>query len=262
MRFPIRYLCSAWEGRTTLYYLFLREFKARYRYTYLGYLWALLQPFSLMLVLTAVFTLFAPMKTDVPYPVLSFLNLSVWAFFAGSITGCMNSLLSSGALLKKIYFPRMILPFSVVLGYGVDFLVALLGVACLIVVFKVPLSPVMPLVLLAVAWQLLLCLALGMGVAMLTLYFRDLRHLLTMLLQLWLFASPVIYPLDVVPERYRAVYMLNPMAGVLTLYDNVLLRGTVGSPGQLGISLLATLLVTTVAYGYFVRRDLNCVDLV
>lgn len=256
------YLLRVWQSRQTLQFLFFREFRARYRHTHLGYLWAILQPFSLMVVLTTVFSLVTIVKVDLPYPVLVFLNLSIWTFLAGCVTTCANSLISNGALVKRIYFPRALLPASIVLGQSVDFGIALLGVACLMAVFGVTLPPTAPLLLLAFVWQASLCLCLGMGLAMLTVYFRDVRHIIAVVMQVWLFASPVIYPLSMVPAQYRPYYMINPMAGVLALYDDALLRGNPGNWQELLISLTSTLIIGVVSVRYFIRHDRNCGDLV
>lgn len=255
-----RYAGDLFKSRTTLYYLFLREFRARYRYTHLGWLWAVIQPIALMTILSAVFTVFTPVKTASPYPVFSLLNLSVWMFLSGSLTGCVQSLLSNGSLLKKVYFPRMIVPAAVVFGSAIDFGAMLLAVACALAIWRVHLPATALLLGAAIAWQTIFCLSLGTAASMLAVHFRDLRHLIGVALQVWMFASPVLYPVDAVPVPYRSLYMLNPMAGILCFYEDIVLRGAVIHWSQIAISMAMTVLVAVLAAVYFIRYDRTCID--
>ena len=256
-----RYVADVRRSRMTLYYLCVREFRVRYRYTHLGWLWAVIQPLAMMAALTAVFTIFTPVKTDEPYPVFSLLNLSVWTFFAASLSGSSQSLLSNGPLLKKVYFPRCIVPAAAVFGSAVDFGAMLLSVAAIFAVFRIHLHWTALLLVVAVVWEALFCLAMAVAVSMLTVFFRDLRHLIAVALQVWLFASPVLYPVTAVPERFRHAYMLNPMAGILSFYHDILLRGRIDRPRELAISAAVTVVLLACSAAYFMRRDKNCVDL-
>jgi lipopolysaccharide transport system permease protein len=209
-------LRDLWAYRELLYFLTWRDLKVRYKQTLMGVAWVIVQPLLMMLIFTLVFTRFARLDTgEMPYPLFAYAGLLVWTFFATSVTSGTNSLISNTSLVTKVYFPRAFIPAAAVAAGLVDLAVGSVLLAALAAYYRVHLTwgaLLLPaFVLLATA----LALGVGMLAAALTVKYRDLRHVLPFLLQVWMFASPVIYPAGVVPQGWRWVLALNPMTGVL-----------------------------------------------
>ncbi len=209
----------------------LRIVRARYQQSLLGGLWAIIQPAATAIIFSIVFTQFIHVNTgDVPYVLFSFTALVPWTLTATAITDMVNSIVDNMNLVTKIYFPREILPMAALLARLLDFAIAFVVLLALMIFFARPLFHTswlyLPVIL---AIQLALTLGLGLIVAALNVFLRDTKHLVTLSLQMWLYASPVIYPGASVPEQYRSLYLLNPMAGILEAYRAVLLYAS--SPG-------------------------------
>jgi lipopolysaccharide transport system permease protein len=249
-----RDLLQAWAGRTV---------RARYQQSALGWLWAVIQPAAQVAVFTVIFTLFVPVDTgDVPYVIFSYVAMVPWAFLSTSLTDMSNSLVENMSLVTKVYFPREVLPAAVMLARLMDLGVAAGLLIILMIFFRVPLFPVgllfLPLVL---AIQLMLVLGLGLALAALNVFFRDVRSLLTLGLQVWFYASPIIYPVSLVPPRLRPFYYLNPMAGILEAYRDVLLRAQL--PGSyLILSAIVSLAIFSIGYWFFKRVEFQFADII
>jgi lipopolysaccharide transport system permease protein len=246
-------LAELWRYRELLYFLTLRDVKLRYKQTILGAAWAIIQPLCAMLLFTLVFGRLARLPSDnIPYPLFAYAGLVPWTFFANAITASGNSLVGSTSLITKVYFPRMIIPAAPVLAGLVDLAIALVLLVPLLIYYRV-----------ALTWQLLflpvfICLAtllafgVGMLLAALNVKYRDIRYALPFLVQLWLFASPVIYPLSMTPPRWRWIFTLNPMTGIIEGTRSSLF----GRPFDwtaIGASFVVALLVVGFA-AYFFRR--------
>jgi len=249
-----RDLLQAWTGRTV---------RARYQQSALGWLWAVIQPAAQVAVFTVIFTLFVPVDTgDVPYVIFSYVAMVPWAFLSTSLTDMSNSLVENMSLVTKVYFPREVLPAAAMLARLMDLGVAAGLLIILMIFFRVPLFPVgllfLPLIL---AIQLMLVLGLGLALAALNVFFRDVRSLLTLGLQVWFYASPIIYPVSLVPTRLRPFYYLNPMAGILEAYRDVLLRAQL--PGSyLILSALVSLAIFSIGYWFFRRVEFQFADII
>jgi lipopolysaccharide transport system permease protein len=221
-------LHELWVHRELLYFLTLRDIKVRYKQTLLGVTWVVLQP----LLTTLVFTLFLGVLVRVPsegYPYILFVYTGMlpWTFFSSAISTSGNSLVSNAHLITKVYFPRSILPISAVAARLVDFLIGFLVLVCLMVYFGVrPTASVLLLPLLIVLMTLL-ALAVGMLTSALNVKYRDVGVLIPVLLQLWMYASPVVYPAGLVPGRWRQLYELNPMAGLVGGFRTAVLGGPI-----------------------------------
>jgi lipopolysaccharide transport system permease protein len=238
-------LGDLWAYRELLYFLTWRDVKVRYKQTLMGVAWVVVQPLLTMLIFTLVFNRFARLDTaPVPYPLFAYAGLLVWTFFSGAISSGTNSLISNTSLVTKVYFPRVFIPAAAVgaglvdLGIGSILLAALAAYYGVNVTWSLILLPVF--VLLAAA----LALGTGMLAAALTVKYRDLRHALPFLLQFWMFASPVIYPVDIFPPRWRWLLAFNPLTGVLegfraSLTGLALDRTFVASSSVAAIALLA-----------------------
>jgi len=240
-----------------------RNIRARYQQSALGWLWAVIQPVAQVAVFTLIFTLIVPVNTgDIPYVIFSYVAMVPWTFLATSLTDMSNSLVDNMTLVTKIYFPREVLPVAAMLARLMDFGVAAVLVVILMLFYQVPLFPAgllfLPVIL---GIQLALTLGLGLAAAAANVFFRDVRSLLTLGLQIWFYASPIIYPVTLVPERLRSFYYLNPMSGIIEAYRDVLLRGELPGP-YLALSAAMSLVVFSIGYWFFKRVEFQFADIV
>lgn len=240
-----------------------RIIRTRYQQSVLGGLWIIVQPVATVILFTIVFTFFVPVSTGgIPYIVFSYTALTPWLLFANSLNDMANALVDNMQLVTKIYFPREILPLAALLARLLDFVVAVGLLFVLILYYRVPLFVTgwlyLPVIL---SVQLLLLLGLGLALAALNVFYRDVRPLLTLVLQLWFYASPIIYPVSMVPEQFRPFYFLNPMAGILEAYRAVLLDGN--PPGvHLALSAIIALIIGVTGYWFFKRTEFQFADVV
>lgn len=251
------------EYRDLLYTLSQHRISVRYKQTSLGFLWALLQPVLMMLIFTAVFSRLARMPSDgIPYALFAFSALLPWTFFNTAVTSGTNSLVSHTQLITKVYFPREILPITYVIASLFDFAVGFLVLIGLMTWYHVPLTAqglnLLPIVGLLCAWTLSVALVL----AAIHVRFRDVGVALPVLLQVLMFASPIIYPLGMVPAAWREVYLLNPMAGIVSSFRDILLRQSAPDPHPLGVACLVTAVALPVAYLFFKRAEATMADLI
>jgi lipopolysaccharide transport system permease protein len=240
-----------------------RDIKARYKQTALGIAWSLLQPLSMMIVFTLVFSLFAKVPSDgVPYPVFAYSALIFWTFFSNAINGGTSSMVSNATLIRKIYFPRETLLIAVLLAGLLDLGVAAILFVGMLVYYKIALT-------LAALWVvplLLLQITLTFAVISLTsaahVNFRDMGHALPLMVQLWMFATPVAYPISVIPGWLRPYYLLNPMAAIIEGYRNALIMGTSPNLPALGVSVAVTIILTGLALSVFKRAARTFADVI
>jgi lipopolysaccharide transport system permease protein len=246
-------LAELWRYRELLYFLTLRDVKLRYKQTLLGAAWAIIQPLCAMLLFTLVFSRLARLPSDnIPYPLFAYAGLVPWTFFANAITNAANSLVGSTSLVTKVYFPRMIIPAAPVLAGLVDLGMALLLLVPLLIYYQITLTWQLLFLPLFICLGTLLALGVGMLLAALNVKYRDIRYALPFVVQLWLFGSPVIYPLSISPPKWKWIFTLNPMTGIIEGTRSSLF----GRPFDwtaIGISLLVALFVIAVA-AYFFRR--------
>jgi len=205
-----------WRYKDLLYFLTLRGIKARYAQSILGVSWAIIQPLFTTIVFTLVFGRLAKVDSDgMPYMLFSYLALWPWNYFSGTLTESANSLIQNANMITKVYFPRMVLPLSAILSKLLDFLIAFVVVIGLLIYFGV--TPgwgllILPLLILQL---LLTSLGIGMFLSALAVKYRDVKHALSFIVQLLLYAAPVVYSTNAVPEKYIPFYILNPMVGVI-----------------------------------------------
>src|SRR5215204_1153082 len=246
-----------WAYRGLLLLLVWRDVKSRYSQTVLGAGWAILQPVLTMVVFSVVFGRLARMPSDgVPYSVFSLAALVPWAYFSSALTGSTNSLVTNRSLLTKVYFPRLVIPAAAVLAALVDFAIAF--VVLLLVMLAFGILPGAHSLWVVPAGLLILSLtAMGAGswLAALNVQYHDVRHVSPFLVQIWMYASPIVYPLSLVPEAYRWAYALNPLSSILAGFRAALL-GTPGpSSGQVGLSLAGALVIFVAGILYFRRIE-------
>ena len=241
----------------------LRDIKARYKQSALGIAWSLLQPLSMMVVFTLVFSIFAKVPSDgIPYPVFAYSALIFWTFFSSAISGGTVAMVSNATLIRKIYFPRETLLVAVLLAGLLDLGVASLLFVGMLVYYKVTLS-------LAALWVvplLLVQITLTFGLISLTsaahVNFRDMGHALPLVVQLWMFATPVAYPISVIPGWLHPLYMLNPMAAIIDGYRRALLLGIAPDLPALGMSVAITVIITAIALSVFKHAARTFADVI
>jgi lipopolysaccharide transport system permease protein len=252
-----------WEYRELLYTLVEREIKVRYKQTAIGVSWVLLQPLLTMLIFTAVFGRMAKMPSDgIWYPVFLLTALLPWTYFAQAITRSGSSLVTSANLVKKVYFPRIFIPLSAIVTPLVDFGLSLVLLFGLLLYAGIPLS-----------WKVL-TLPLFMLVAMLTatgvglilttanVKYRDVGHAVPFLIQIWMFLSPIVYPVSLVPERWQLLYGLNPMVGVLEGFRWALLGKTAPDPLVMATSFVVLMGVLVGGFAYFHKMEREFADVI
>lgn len=197
-------LRALWQYRELLYFLTVRDIKLRYRQTFLGAAWAVLQPLSAMLVFSLFLGKVAGLAPrGLPYPLFAFVGLVPWMFFSNAVSSASNSLISGSNLITKVYFPRVIIPAAAVLAGLVDFAVAFLALLVLLVYYDVALTGSALLVPFLLGLLVLLAAGVGTWMAGLNVKYRDVRYALPFIVQLWMFASPIVYPASFVPERWQ-----------------------------------------------------------
>jgi len=260
---PVR-LGEVWEYRAVLYFLIWRDIKVRYRQTSIGAAWAIIQPFMTMVVFSVFFGRLAKVPSDgIPYPIFAFAALVPWTFFANGLTQGTNSLVASGDLITKVYFPRLLVPTARVLSGLLD--LALAFVVLLGMTWWYGLMP-RPGALLALPALVLLALVTAVGISLwlsaLNVRYRDIQHVVPFLVQLWLFVTPVAYPSSLLSERWRTVYALNPMVGVVEGFRAALL-GSESAPGPvLAVSAVAAIVLLVTGAFFFRRVERNFADLI
>jgi lipopolysaccharide transport system permease protein len=256
-------LRDLWIYRELVYFLTWRDIKVRYKQTVLGAGWAILQPLINMLVLGVIFGNFAKMPTDgVPRPIFTFTALLPWGLFSKALNDAGRSMLSNRNMITKIYFPRLIIPLSSVLGGVVDFLIQF-GILILMMIYfgYTPTANIW-----ALPFFLLLALATALGFGLwlsaLNVLYRDINYILPFLTQLWVLVTPVAYSSKVVPEQWRLLYALNPMVGVVEGFRWALL-GTQSAPGlDMVLSVVISLVLLVTGMYYFRRMERTFADMV
>jgi lipopolysaccharide transport system permease protein len=256
-------LKELWEYRELLYFLTWRDIKVRYKQTALGASWAIIQPFFMMVVFSLSFGRLAHVPSDgVPYPIFVYCALLPWQLFSHALTESSQSLVANERLIRKVYFPRLCVPISAVLGGLVDFAIAF--VILLLMMLYYGIRPNWAIVLLPLFIVLAIATSLGVGLwlSALNVRYRDVRYTITFLVQFWLFASPVAYPSSLVPGRWRVLYGLNPMAGVVEGFRWALLGKSQGPGALLAVSIVIVLLIFISGLYYFRWMEAEFADVV
>ena len=247
-------LGELWQYRELLYFLIWRDVKVRYKQTLLGAAWAILQPLLTMVVFSIFFGKLARMPSDgVPYPLFAYVALVPWTFFANGLTLASNSLVANQTLLRKVYFPRLVIPVSAVAAGLIDFGIAFVVLLGLAARYGVPLTVNMIWLPALVLLALVTALGVGLWFAALNVLYRDIQYVVPFLVQVWLYATPIVYPSSLVPERWRTLYAINPMVGVVEGFRWALL-GTGTAPGPMILVSGIAAVVTLIGGMFFFRR--------
>ena len=249
--------------RDLLHTLTVHRVKVRYKQSALGVAWAILQPLSLMLIYTVIFSRVARIDSEgLPYALFAFSALLPWLCFSTALTNATNALVSHSHLVTKVYFPREILPVTYVLAAFFDLLVAALVLAAMMIYYGVGVTPHALWVAPILAVLMIFATAASLVFSATQVRFRDIGVAMPLLLQLWMFATPVVYPLGVVPAWARWFYQLNPMVGVVENFRRVLLQGAPPDLRSLGVAAAASAALLVAAYVYFKRVEATVADVV
>jgi lipopolysaccharide transport system permease protein len=259
----LRELRELWHYRDLFYTLTVHRIKVRYKQSVLGLAWAILQPLSLMLIYTVIFSVIARVSSEgVPYAVFAYAALLPWTFFSSSLTNATQGLVSHSQLVTKVYFAREILPLTYVSAALFDFAVATLFLIALFVYYGVGLTVnalyAIPILILLTA----LATACSLFLSAMQVRFRDIGVAMPLLLQLWMFSTPVVYPLSAVPQRFRTFYVLNPLVGVIENFRRVVLQGVAPDFNSLAISAIAAVILLPLTYLYFKRVEATMADVI
>jgi lipopolysaccharide transport system permease protein len=256
-------LGELWEYRELLYFLVWRDIKVRYKQTVLGAAWAIIQPVFMMIVFSLFFGRLARVPSDgIPYPIFVYCALLPWQLFAYSLSESSNSLVANERLITKVYFPRLLVPISSILGGLVDFVIAFAILLLMMTWYGI--RPTWAIAALPGFILLAMASALGVGLwlSALNVRYRDVRYTIGFLIQFWLLATPVAYPSSLIPVRWRALYGLNPMAGVVEGFRWSLLGQSEAPGALLAVSVAVVILILIGGLYYFRRMEAEFADVV
>jgi len=236
-----------------------REVKARYKQSILGFFWVILNPLAQMLVMSFAFSTILRIPTNssenIPYSLFLFVALLPWNLFANSLSFSAGSLVSSGPLITKIYFPRTILVLATIIAKIIDFLFASIILIIFMIAYQIPITLNILWVLPLFFIQQIFTLGLSLFLAASNLLYRDIQYLLNMILLLWMYATPVFYPVDLVPDKYRLIFQLNPMAVIINAYRQVILGGGEPKYSSIIIALVLSFIILLFGLSYFKSRE-------
>ena len=252
-----------WDYRELLYFLIWRDVKVKYKQTIIGAAWAILQPFMTMIIFTLVFKNIADISSEgIPYPIFAYTALLPWNLFSGALNRSTVSLVQQVGLISKIYFPRLIMPLSATIAGIVDFAIAFVVLVGMMFWYGViPTLAVLSLPLF-ITIALVAAISVGLWLAALNVRYRDIGHALPFLIQMWMFASPVAYPVGVIPEKWRLLYSLNPLVGVIEGFRWALLGKESPDFVVIAVSTIAMMALLFGGIVYFKRTERTFADLI
>lgn len=249
--------------RELLISITLREIKVRYKQSLLGAVWAIIQPLFMMVIFTIIFSKFAKIPSDgIPYPIFSYTALLPWTLFASSLNFAIPSLVNNANLVSKIYFPREIFPISSVLAAFFDFGIASLVFIGMLIFYQIHITWSFFIIIPILSMQILFSLGISFLASAINVRYRDIKHAIPFLTQVWMYLTPIAYPVSIVPEKYRAAYMLNPMAGIIDSYRKILIQGSLPNLQYLSISFIIIIFILFVSYVYFKKVEMTFADII
>jgi lipopolysaccharide transport system permease protein len=256
-------LSELWEYRELLYFFAWRDIKVRYKQTALGAAWAVIQPFFTMIVFTIFFGNLANVPSEgIPYPIFAYCALVPWTYFGNALTQSSSSMVANRGIITKVYFPRIIIPIGVMLSGLVDFVIAFFVLLGMMLYYHVVPTAAVVFLPLLVLLSMATALGVGLWLSALNVIYRDVQYAVPFLVQFWLFATPIAYPSTIVPEFYRPIYGLNPMAGVVEGFRWSLLGSHVGVGLMFYVSLTLVGLLLVGGMLYFHRIERTFADIV
>jgi lipopolysaccharide transport system permease protein len=254
---------AVWRYRELLYFVVWRDLKVRYKQTAIGVGWAILQPLIAMSIFTAIFGWFAKIPSDgLPYPVFAYCALLPWNYFASAMQRSVVSVVGDAQLISKIYFPRLILPLAGTISGLLDFSISCSLLLGLMAWYQIKLNWLVLALPMLLLLALLTALAVGLWLSALNVQYRDVGYVIPFVVQIWMFLSPVIYPVSMIPERYRLIYSLNPMVGVIEGFRWALLGKASPDFSVMGVSAIVVLFVLISGLVFFKRMESTFADIV
>jgi len=252
----MKMLESFTKYRELLSELTMREIKQRYKQSVLGYAWVILNPFFQMLVMAFVFSFIMRIPNlGVPYPIFLYAGLLPWTLFANSLGSASNALVGNAGLITKIYFPREIFVISTIIAKIVDFLLALSIFVAFMFYYHLSVNWNILWVIPIFAIQQLFTYGISLFLAAANLFYRDIQYLLGLVILIWMYLTPVIYPTELFPDKYRWIFQLNPMAVIINAYRQVVLGGGMPNIQSLGIALILSLIILVGSYKFFKKLE-------
>ena len=256
-------LRDLWECRELLYFLIWRDVKVRYKQAAIGVAWAVIQPLTTMAVFTIVFSHFGRFPSGgVPYPIFSYAGLLAWNFFANGLSRATISVANNANVISKIYFPRLLVPLGAVVAMIVDLAIAFTVIIGLMFWFGIMPTATMLTLPLFVVLEFIVVLGFSLWLSALNVKYRDVTHAVPLLIQLWMFASPIVYPLSVVPAKWQLLYNLNPMVGVVQGFRWALLGKEVPQLAFLALEMMISLVILATGLVYFKRTEQTFADVI
>lgn len=254
---------ALWEYRELGYILIWRDVTVRYKQTAIGVAWVILQPLITMLIFTAIFGMLAKVPSDgVWYPVFSLTALLPWTYFAQAVTRAGESVVVNAKIVSKIYFPRLWLPLSMVVSPLIDFALSMVLLFGLLLYAGIPLSWKVVTLPVFILLAMLTALGLSLFTSAMNVKYRDVGHAIPFVIQIWMYLSPIVYPVSLVPEHWRWLYGLNPMAGVIEGFRWALLGRTAPDPVVMAESVIVLLLVVISGLVYFRKMERQFADII
>jgi len=249
-----RELLWVWAGR---------ELKARYKQSFFGFAWAVFQPIALTAAFVVAFSYFIQIPSDgIPYPIFSYSAMLPWTFFVRGLSLGIPSIVQNMNLVTKIYLPRMIFPLASIMTSFVDYLCGLVVFLGMMIFYRVELTPAIAFTPVLFLIQIILMVGLTLGASALNVYYRDISQMVPILLQLWMYASPIIYPLSQVPDWLRPYYMLNPMAVILNGYREILFFNRLPQLSHIGLAFAVSLVTLFIGYIIFKKVEARFADII
>lgn len=249
--------------RELLYILTWRHIKVRYKQSFLGIGWAIAQPIATMILFTIIFSVFLKVPSEgIPYPLFVYSALLPWTFFSTSLMQATNSLTSNTNLITKVYFPREIIIYSVILANSLDFIISAFVYAIMMFYYGVHINQVMLMLPLLIFIQVVLMTALSLFTASVNVKYRDIGYVLPFGVQLLMYLCPIIYSIDAVPPQYRFWYMINPVASLIDSYRRVLAKGALPDIYYLSLAFIATSIIFLLSYSYFKKAEVEFADVI
>jgi lipopolysaccharide transport system permease protein len=252
-----------WRYRELLYFFAWREIKVRYRQAGLGVAWAVIQPLSSMIIFTLLFGRLAHMPSDgVPYPIFCYCALVPWTYFSAVLGVGSNSLVQNDSLLTKVYFPRVLLPAGTALAGLLDFVIGSFLLVGLMIYYHVHASWTLLLSPLVILCMVILTMGVSMGLAAANVRYRDVKHAIPFVIQIWMFATPIIYPTSMIPQRFRPFLALNPCWGIVHAFRACVFPGLPFDLKLIGTSMGVAVLIFAGSAYYFYRAEKSFADVI
>jgi lipopolysaccharide transport system permease protein len=250
-------LKEVWRFKDLLYFLVKRDLKVRFQQTFIGVLWIVLQPLILMLIFNIILGVLMRVPTEgIPYPVFFLSGFVVWQFFSQIVNSSAYSLLGNVGLITKAYFPRLALPLSTTIGAIIDFVISFLVLVIFLMAYHYPITPRYLLLPFLVLLTMFFSLGVGLLFGALMVVFRDTKNLLGFILMIWMYISPIMYPISIVPEKYQILFYLNPLTGFINAFRWVFL-GTDTLPSALFFTVSSTMAIIFLLFGSIAFRAME-----